>query len=388
VRICIVYDCIYPHTVGGLERWLRELAERLAAEGHEVDYLTLRQWPEGTDAGVPGVRVIAVGPEMELYARGGRRRIVPPLRFGIGVLAHLVRHGGRYDAVHTAAFPYFSLLASAVVRPLRDYRLVVDWFEVWTLDYWREYLGRVGGTIGFRIQELCLRLPQKAFCFSRLHEQRMREQGFRGEVTVLRGLNSGPPGRLVFGALPPTVVFAGRHIPEKRVPSLVPAIALARERIPDLRCEILGDGPDRKEVLRRVSHEGLEEIVEVPGFVPAERVERALASALCLVLPSRREGYGLVVVEAASTGTPSVVVADPDNAATELIEEGVNGFVAPSAAARDLAEALFLIFEGGVALRQSTSEWFTGHARVLSLEASLNAVAEAYAENRAARVRR
>ena len=47
--------------------------------------------------------------------------------------------------------------------------------------------------------------------------------------------------------------------------------------------------------------------------------------ALCLLLTSRREGYGLVVVEAASHGTPSVVVAGEDNAATELIEEGVNG---------------------------------------------------------------
>src|SRR5262249_48379662 len=44
VRICIVYDCLYPHTVGGAERWYRNLSERLADEGHDVTYLTLRQW--------------------------------------------------------------------------------------------------------------------------------------------------------------------------------------------------------------------------------------------------------------------------------------------------------------------------------------------------------
>src|SRR5579871_4378839 len=144
VRICIVYDCIYPHTVGGAERWYRNLAERLAADGHEVDYLTLRQWPEGEDAGVPGVNVIAVGPQQELYGGGGRRRIGPPLRFGLGVLGHLARQGNRYDVVHTASFPYFSLLAAGVVRPWRRFQLVVDWHEVWTRDYWREYLGRAG----------------------------------------------------------------------------------------------------------------------------------------------------------------------------------------------------------------------------------------------------
>jgi glycosyltransferase involved in cell wall biosynthesis len=382
VRICIVYDCIYPHTVGGAERWYRNLAERLAADGHEVDYLTLRQWPEGEDAGVPGVKVVAVGPRMPLYGRDGRRRILPPLRFGLGVLVHLARHGRSYDAVHTASFPYFSLLAAGVVRPLRSYRLIVDWHEIWTRDYWREYLGALGGAVGWRVQRLCVQVPQRAFCFSRLHERRLREEGFRGELTVLRGQYAGGRGSLVPAHEPPTAVFAGRHIPEKRVPALVPAIARARDRIPDLRCEILGDGPDRPEVLRRARQEGLEEVVDAPGFVPAERVQRTLASAFCLVLPSRREGYGLVVVEAASTGTPSIVVADPDNAAAEFIEEGVNGFVAPSAAARDLAEALFLVFERGAALRESTCEWFGRRSDELSLGASLDTVAAAYGFDR------
>src|SRR5689334_8763324 len=110
MRVCLIYDCLFPHTVGGAERWYRGLAERLAAEGHEVNYLTLRQWDRGVDPGVSGVDVHAVGPRMRLYAGPGRRRILPPVVFGAGVLWHLVRRGGRYDVVHTASFPYFSLL--------------------------------------------------------------------------------------------------------------------------------------------------------------------------------------------------------------------------------------------------------------------------------------
>ncbi len=93
----------------------------------------------------PRVRVVEAGPRMELYV-GGRRRILPPLVFGAGVLWHLLRHGRRYDVVHTCAFPYFSLLAAALVRPLGRYGLVADWFEVWSRDYWRGYLGGVGGS--------------------------------------------------------------------------------------------------------------------------------------------------------------------------------------------------------------------------------------------------
>ena len=132
MRVCLVYDCLFPYTVGGAERWYRNLGERLAADGHEVTYLTLRQWGRDERADVPGVRVVSAGPRMELYASGGRRRVLPPLVFGAGVLWHLLRHGRRYDVVHTASFPYFSLLAAALVRPLRRFRLVVDWFEVWS----------------------------------------------------------------------------------------------------------------------------------------------------------------------------------------------------------------------------------------------------------------
>src|SRR5262249_49145120 len=82
MRLCLVYDCLFPHTVGGAERWYRNLAERLAADGHEVTYLTLRQWDRGADPGVGGVDVHAVGPRLRLYSWPGRRRIWPPLVFG------------------------------------------------------------------------------------------------------------------------------------------------------------------------------------------------------------------------------------------------------------------------------------------------------------------
>src|SRR5437868_12461333 len=72
VRICVVYDCLYPYTVGGAERWYRNLALRLAEDGHDVTYLTLRQWDRGLRPDLPGVRVVAVAPRMRLYVKGRR----------------------------------------------------------------------------------------------------------------------------------------------------------------------------------------------------------------------------------------------------------------------------------------------------------------------------
>ena len=380
MRICLVYDCLFPHTVGGAERWYRALAERLAADGHEVTYLTLRQWDRGQDPGVPGVDVRVVGPRMKLYSGPGQRRILPPLVFGAGVLWHLARHGRRYEVVHTCAFPYFSLLAAAIARPARGFRLIVDWFEVWSRGYWHEYLGRRGGDIGWLVQRLCARVPQRAFCFSRLYARRLREEGLRGEITMLAGAYEGSLEPREPRAPEALVVFAGRHIPEKGVPAIPPAVARAREQIPELRAEILGDGPERERVRAEVTELGLDEVIDVPGFVSTERVDQTLGRALCLLLPSRREGYGLVVVEAAAHGTPSVVLAAADNAAVELIETGVNGYVAASSAPRDLAAEIVRVAEGGEELRARTRGWFASHAREVSLARSLDVAVGVYGE--------
>jgi glycosyltransferase involved in cell wall biosynthesis len=379
MRICLIYDCLFPLTVGGAERWYRNLAERLAADGHEVTYLTLRQWDRGAPPALDGpVRVVAVGPRLALYTESGRRRILPPLVFGFGVLWHLLRHGRRYDVVHTCAFPYFSLLAAAALRPLRRYGLVVDWFEVWSRSYWHDYLGGLQGWIGALVQRACAAVPQRAFCFSELHAARLRAEGLRGEVTVLRGLYAGSLEPPQVRAADPLVLFAGRLIPEKRVTLGVAAVVEAARRIDGLKGVFYGDGPEREQLREATSKPGVGAIVSAPGFVDAQLVEDDMRRALCMLLPSRREGYGMVVVEASAHATPSIVVAGEDNAATELVEDGVNGLVVASADPEAIADAIVRVHEAGLALRESTAQWFAEHAEELSLESSLERVLARY----------
>ena len=380
MRICIVYDCVFPWTIGGAERWYRNLGERLAAAGHDVTYLTLRQWPRSEPPSIPGVRVIAVGPRLRLYRSDGTRRLAPPLVFGAGVLWHLLRHGRRYRIVHTASFPYFSVLAAAVARRVHGFGLVVDWFELWPRQYWHQYLGRIGGAIGWRVQSLCTRVPQRAFAFSA--RQACRLPPSVGPVTVLRGAYAGahagdPAVREPRpAASPPSVVFAGRHTIEKRVPTLVPAVAAARAQIPDLVLEVFGDGPQHPGVVAAAAGA---DWVRVHGATSAAAVDDALARAACVVSPSVREGYGLVVVEALARGCPVVVVDHPDNGAVELVEEGVNGAVAPSGAPGDVAAAIVRVLGGGHDLRRSVARWYAVHARELALETSLEVVTASYA---------
>jgi glycosyltransferase involved in cell wall biosynthesis len=380
MRICLLYDCLFPWTVGGAERWYRNLAERLASEGHDVTYLTRLQWDPAEPPRVPGVEVVAVSGADELYGPDGNRRVGPPLRFGRGVLGHLLRHGADFDVVHTASFPYFSPLAAGLARRRHGFGLVVDWHEVWSRDYWRSYLGPVGGAVGHEVQRACVRLPQRAFCFSRLHRDRLLEEGLRSTPTILEGEYAGDLTPPEPNDADPVVVFAGRHIPEKRAPAVPPAIALARERgAPELAGVVFGDGPERAQVERAIDDAGVRGVVTAPGFVDHAELEARLRRALVLLAPSSREGYGMVVVEASAKGTPAIVVRGPDNAAVELVEDGVNGVVADSASPEDLAEAILRVRAGGRALRASTCAWFARHAERLSLERSLRTVVDSYA---------
>ncbi len=362
LRVCIAYDCLYPLTIGGAEHWYRTLGERLVGAGAQVIYLTRRQW---TDEGprIDGFRVVAVMPEADLYRADGTRRLRPPLRFGWGVLWWLFRHRRDVDVVRVASFPFFSLLATRLALLGTGKPVEVDWFEVWPRRFWLEYAGGFSGRVGFLVQETCIRLTSHAFVFWHHTEARLRAHGFRGRLTVLAGLLP-PVARPSTGSISPAepaVLFAGRMVKDKGVRLLPDALRIARSEHPSLRLIMVGEGPEQALLEGRLRELGLREAASFPGKVSDPELAELFATATCVVVASVREGYGLVVVEAAAAGTPSVVAANPENAATGHVVEGLNGFVVeptPEGLARGIAAAI----EGGDRLRRSTADWYRDHA--------------------------
>ena len=374
MHVALVYDCLFPHTVGGAERWYRVLAEELLVAGHQVTYLTRRQWDDRADA--PGMRVVAVSRGGPLYGDDGARRIAPTLEFGAGVLRHLAHDRTTYDVVHAGNFPYFSVLGIAAARPRAQ--VGVDWHEVWSRAYWRRYSGAVKGGIGEAIQAACIRATPRAFVFSAMNAARLREEGYDGEIVRLPGLYHGGTDLpdVDLRDREPLVLFAGRLIPEKRAHLVPEIVRRARERIPGLRGVIVGDGPEAERVRAAIEEQAMAGAVETRGFVPAAELHDLLGRAACLVLPSEREGYGMIVAEAAASGTPSVVATGDDTAAPELVEDGVNGYAAGDVAG--LAAAVGTAVEGGAPLRETTRAWFAAHAERLSARASARRVIAAY----------
>lgn len=357
-RIGVVYDCLFPFTTGGGERLYRGVADDLSERGFAVDYLTSVQWSTRAAPAADFAVVPVTGP-LSLYSDEGVRRIPAALRFAAGLFRSLLRRRQRYDAVIVSGLPIFNVFAARLALLGSRTRLVVDYLEVWRYGQWVEYSGRLTGSIAWLLQWLALACTPLATCHSQLTASRMRAGGLRTEPLVSPGLiGSAESPEPRPAAEPPYVLYAGRHIPDKRVEALPSAVARAREAIPELRLVVLGSGPSNGDVRAAVLAAGGGEWTDLPGFVDETELDELMGGALCLANPSRREGYGLVVVEASGRGTPAVLVADEGNAAVELVDEGVNGFVAASIAPADVADAIVRVADGGDGLRRSARAWF------------------------------
>jgi glycosyltransferase involved in cell wall biosynthesis len=379
LSIALVYDCLYPFTIGGAEKWYRDLAGHLGRR-HNVTYLTRTQWPRERSPEPPaGVEIVGLGPPNSLYTRTGRRRFLPPIAFGLRVFAHLARNRGKYDVIHTGSFPFFPLIAASAARAIGGAPVVTNWIEVWPTDYWRSYAGSLRGRIGHAIQKFCINLTDTSFSFSELTATALRQQGYSAEPVVLTGMFNGMNDLApIAKERRPLIIFAGRHIPEKHVTSIPAAVAIARQSIPELRATIFGDGPEREYVMAEIERLKLAAVVDCPGFVSEDEIVRSMSEAACLLLPSEREGYGLVVVEAAAHGTPSIVINAPNNAASALVADGVNGFIAGSYAPVDLAAAIECVFANREALSISSRAWFDSHRSELDINCSVERIEQTY----------
>lgn len=357
--VAVAYDCLFPYSTGGGERQYRAFADELGRRGLEVDYLTAVQW-EGATPVEERFRIRPVTGRLSLYSADGVRRIPAALRYAAALFRALVRRRRRYAAVIVSGLPIFNVFAARLALLGSGTRLVVDYLEVWHRRQWVEYSGAVTGTIAWVLQRAAIAITPLATCHSQLSATRLRREGLRRPPVVSPGLIDGAVDVAAPSpaTTPPYVLYVGRHIPDKRVEALPAAVAAARAGIPDLRLVVLGTGPSSDAVRAEVRRVGGDDWTDFPGFVSDAELDTLLHGALCLANPSRREGYGLVVVEANAHGTPVVLVADEGNAATELIDDGVNGVVAPSTRPDDLARAIRAVADGGDDLRRTSRAWY------------------------------
>ncbi|NDC62961.1 MAG: glycosyltransferase family 1 protein [Planctomycetia bacterium] len=344
LRILLVYDCLYPASLGGVEYRNHCLARALAARGHHVG---LAGWGDASADGLPaGVVVVRLPYAAGLHGRDGKRGILPTLRFAAAMLRLDV---AAYDVVETANIPYLHVFLLAMRCRLARKPLIVSWYEFFG-PYWRAYKGGLAAPLFRGIEWLTAQLGDRvnASC-----------ERTRLKLAAARRRKAADPPLLPCGVwladvqrvleLPavtaPQLLYAGRLIPEKRLDLLLRAVALLPPPAGAVtQLGIVGDGTERQ-ALEALSRElGLEHRVRFFGRLPAiEEMWRLLAHAELALQPSQREGFGLFPLEALALGKPVIYCAAEENAIGDVVRherEGLCSRPTPEALAAAIARLL------------------------------------------------
>jgi teichuronic acid biosynthesis glycosyltransferase TuaC len=131
-------------------------------------------------------------------------------------------------------------------------------------------------------------------------------RGLGAARTRIVRLGADLPEHLPHKASAPTLVSVAHLVARKRHADVLRALWMLRDRQPDLRYLVIGDGPERGPLERLAADLGLSERVELAGQLAPERALERLAEAHVFVLPSVDEAFGVAYVEAMAAGLPAV----------------------------------------------------------------------------------
>jgi len=134
------------------------------------------------------------------------------------------------------------------------------------------------------------------------------------------------------------IVCVGRLCEAKGQALLIDAVARLRDEGVACACRLVGDGPMRRALEKRIAERGVGDRVEILGWLSGERVREELDAARLFVLPSFAEGLPVVIMEALAMGRP--VVSTRIAAIPELVRPAETGWLCAPGSVDALVEAL------------------------------------------------
>lgn len=351
---------------GGMNVYVRELAETLGEQGIEVDIYTRKSAPDQPEVDVSigkNVRVIHVpcGPVQVLDPDA----VYPYLsQFTAGVFAFITKDPVQYDIIYShywlsgwvayklkevwniPIMQMFHTLGhmknriSAVKTPLPDVRIgterqIVDWADVIIAATPAEYNQLLWLYHADRRKIAIIPPGVKREMFKPIPQRFARQQLGIDDVCQL-------------------LLFVGRIEPLKAVDTILEALAIIQKTHPEALCNscfaVVGGNPDDPDselarLFEMVKALGLDEVVRFMGAKSHDLLPYYYAAATAVIMPSDYESFGMVALEAMASGTP--VIATEVGGLAFLVRDGETGYLVPVRDPQALAERMLTLLTDG-----------------------------------------
>lgn len=330
MRVLFVSDTYYPH-LNGVYYFVRRLAVLLQEKGHQVMVLVPSENIRFSVKKIDGIDVYRI-PSFPLLIYP-RIRIPIPLFLQAKIKELLVTL--KPDVIHLQ--DHFSL-AEAVVNANKSYNIPIigtnhfmpeNITALLPISYWNKPLENWMWT-GFSkvfnnlalvttptemgVELIRNKLDVKVVAISNgIDLDHFSQVGYTGQIRNKYSL----PNK-------PTLLYVGRLDPEKHLEEVIYAVARALQKI-DFCFVVVGKGVDKKS-LQNLTHElGIQKHVIFTGFVSDEDLPCFYRLSNCFIIASIAELQSISTMQAMASGLP--VIAAKAGALTELVNDGVNGFL-------------------------------------------------------------
>ncbi|MFT4263770.1 MAG: glycosyltransferase family 4 protein [Nocardioides sp.] len=344
---------------GGAEHYLERIALGLVARGARVTIVTAAYDGAPTRERREGIDYLRRGGKLSVYLMGMLALLTRRLPGGIGPVDLVV------DVQN--GMPFLSRLVTRLpvtVLVHHSHR------EQWPVVY-PGLMGRVGWWIESRLAPRLYRACQYV-TVSRASRDELVALGIGADriAVVHNGTDSAVlehPTR----SEQPSICVVGRLVPHKRVELAIDAVARLRAEVPGLRLTIVGSGWWEDELRAYAGAHAPADAVEFTGFVDEETKTAVYERSWAMALPSLKEGWGLVVSEAARFGTPTVAFRAAGGT-QESVAHGVSGLLVDDA--EEFVDALRTVLTDDVE-RKELSQGALAHAGEFSWTRSTDAFA-------------
>ncbi len=317
MRVGIVYETTFPEFKGGIERWFKQLAEGLGDQSIDVQYFNT----SGKNDSTRGVQYIALESKANSFHMSGKRSASNALTFAISVFKGF--RDIEVDVVYLSSFPFFHIWASKLARKIhqKKFKIYVEWFELPSAKFWVNEFGFLMGVFGFLIQRMSVRLSDINVAHMESTLKQLVQLQTRRQITLkLPGIcmseyeNQNP----TFNLEKRNICQIGRLTTDKQPILSLKAIKILWETGWKGHFHLIGSGPLEKKISNFVIQQGMSRYVTLHVDANDNLREQVLKSSVALLHPSKREGFGLAIVEAAALGVPTILIKGPNNKSTEL----------------------------------------------------------------------